>query len=53
MQDLNMRPLQCECSAPPAKAWWPLTDSNGRPSRCERDALPLSQAAWRAGLPLS
>ena len=22
--------------------WWAVTDSNRRPSRCKRDALPLS-----------
>ena len=24
------------------QAWWAMSDSNGRPSRCKRDALPLS-----------
>ena len=32
---------RCQCK-PIERDWWAVTDSNRRPSRCKRDALPLS-----------
>src|SRR5262249_22508526 len=29
----------------PASAWWAMTDSNRRPPRCKRDALPTELIA--------
>ena len=30
--------------------WWAMTDSNCRPSRCKRDALPAELIALKACL---
>jgi hypothetical protein len=34
--------FRCVVSSWPGIFWWAVTDSNRRPSRCKRDALPLS-----------
>jgi hypothetical protein len=35
---------------PPSRPdWWAVTDSNRRPSRCKRDALPTELTALRGG----
>jgi hypothetical protein len=43
-----MKALRCNMLQ---SSWWAVTDSNRRPSRCKRDALPAELTALAQALP--